>query len=286
MGEFTCTLVVLIDEGTARLVKIFLGNTEEIANIQAVPVTGVALEEGLQQHARAIAEQVEAAWQGQPCAHLVIGGTDEIRSAFREALSGSLRERISGETHLSPQSELEEILVQVQEIEDEQEVRLESQRVEQIIRIAEDESEKTAVLGMDQTLLAVRAKKVRLLAADEDFHLAGGECPNCGYLGDWEQGICLLCEMALKPEPDIIEAALKHVLDEGGEIDVLRSPGARQALKPHGRIGALLYDGETKPTEKVESSQETITRRGQVRPEAVHDEVVDESFPASDPPGW
>ena len=161
---------------------------------------------------------------------------------------------------------MEEILAQVQEMEAEQERRLEAQRVELLIASARDGAGETAVLGQEQTLLAVRAKKARLLVAEEDFHQAGGRCPNCGYLGEWEQGTCPFCEMALRPEPDIIEAALKRVLDEGGEVDVLRSPETRHALEPYGRIGALLHDAEPKPTEKNPSNHANSCQRRQESP--------------------
>ena len=283
LGEFKCTLVVLIDAGGARLVEFFLGRAEEISNLQAVPVTGDALESGLRQHARAVLDQVEAVWQERSCDRLVIGGSDEALNELRDELPEPLLMRLAGEIHLSPQAEMEDILAQVQVIESEYEENLEEQRVDELLTRAGNSE--AAVLGLDQTLLAVQRRKVRLLVVEKDYHQEGGECPNCGFLGEWEQGVCLLCGMALRPEPDIIEVALKRVLDQGGEIEVLRTREACRALAQHQRIGALLYDPTAKPTERESANQMPIAKEGKIHPEGVHDETVQESFPASDPPG-
>jgi len=227
-----------------------------------------------------VAEHAEAAWRKHNCARLVIGGSDEMLSLLREEIPEALRQHLAGEVRLSPQAEIEDILAQVLEIEGELERRLEAQRVEELTTTASG----TAVLGLEQTLLAVKGKKVRLMIVEEDFHQAGGECPNCGFLEVEEQEICQLCGMALRPEPDIIEPALKRVLDKGGEIEILRSQEMRHAMEPYGRIGALLYDAGT-PPEKETANQKNITRDGEIDHEVLHDETIEDSFPASDPPG-
>jgi len=165
-----------------------------------------------------------------------------------------------------------------QEMASEQEKQIEAQRVEELLTRAS--SGGTAVLGSHQTLLAVRDKRVRLLVVEEDFHQPGGECPNCGFMATGEQDVCLLCGMALRPEQDIIEVALKQVLDQGEEIEILRSPSLRHALEAHGRIGALLKDSILDS-----AKQQAITREGEAVQDVLRDETVDESFPASDPPG-
>ncbi len=101
LGETQCTLLVLIDEGTARLIKVTLGTAEEIASIQAMPVTGDAFGSGFQPVARMIAERAEAAWQELPCAFLAIGGPDEPLRNLRAALSETLSEQLIGTVRLS-----------------------------------------------------------------------------------------------------------------------------------------------------------------------------------------
>ncbi len=285
LGENNCTLVVLMDASSTRFVEVFLGRAEEVAHTQAMPVTGETLGDTMRQHIQSAVEHAEAVWQEHTCGHLVIGGSGEMLSELRDQLPDQLREHLAGEVRLSPQAEIEEIQDQVLEIEGDLERRLEAQRVEELVTSSEKRGG-GAVLGLEQTLLAVRAGKVRLLITEEDFHQEGGECPNCGYLSDEkEETVCLLCGMALRPEPDIIEVALKRVLNKGGEIEILRSQGSRRALEPYGRIGVLLYDAKTPPTEKDSANRMPLSRDGEKNNDAVHDEAIEESFPASDPPG-
>ena len=281
LGEFNCTLIVLIDAAQARLVKVFLGRAEEMGQL---PVTAGAEKGDLRGgYVRSVLERAQAVWEEQNCDRLVIGGSYETLSELRDSLPVPMRASLAGETSLSSQVGLEELLAQVQALESEQERNIEAQRVKELM--ANIGNGDAVVTGLEQTLLAVRSKKVRLLMVEEDFRQAGGECPNCGFLSEGEEGICLICEMALRPEPDIIEAALKRVLDAGREIEILRSQEARQALEPYGRIGALLQDPSI-PPEKDLAHKLTTTKEGKVNPDVLHDEAIDESFPASDPPSW
>jgi len=282
--EFNCMLVILIDKETAQFVKVSLGKSKEVDRVQAVPITGSTLkDEGTGQFTSYVIDRVEALSHEHHCGRLIIGGSDEALSGLRTALPDHLQEQVVGEISLTPLASMDDILPQVIEIESDLERNLEAQRVEQLIASAESAD---TTVGLAQTLLAVRAKNVRLLVVEQDFHQEGGECPNCGFLGEWEQGVCLLCEMALRPEPDIIEAALKRVLDHGGEIEILRSSESRNKLEAHGRIGALLRDSTDPLSEKEKPIQRTNPISGKNTPDALHDEAVDESFPASDPPSW
>lgn len=160
--------------------------------------------------------------------------------------------------------------------------QVEAQRVEEVI--TKGRKGQGAVLGPEQTFLAVRAKTVRLLVVEENFCLPGGVCPNCGFMGTDERRVCMLCGMALRPEPDIVEVALKRVLEAGGEIEILRSTQSRRALEQHGRIGALVRT-ESVPPERDTANRQPFEKGGKIDQDVLHDETVEESFPASDPPG-
>lgn len=282
LGEFKCTLVALIDAGAARLVEVSLGQAEEVDRVESVPVTGTLQGED-NPHVSAVIERMEEAWQDLGCDRLVIGGSDETLDDLRDTLPEPLRERLVGEVRLSPLAPMEDLLDEMIEIDTEREQQIEAQRVEELV--SRVENTEPAVLGLEKTLLVVRSGKVRLLVTEEDYHREGGECPNCGFLAEAEEKQCLLCGMALRPEPDIIEVALKRVLDAGGEIEVLRSQRTRSALASHGHIGALLYESG-RPHEKDASGRATLARDGKINPDALHDEAIQESFPGSDPPSW
>lgn len=293
LAETPLTMVALVGPDAARLVIVSLGYAREIEQLDAVPVTGDVYEDPF---IRYVAERIRHAWQHESFARLIIAGPEEARQALREQLTSELGESMDAAAagaapggalievdNLSPQAGEEEILDTVRQINAGEEKRLEAERAAELIERAE--KGQRAVLGIEQVLLAVRSKKIRMLVIEEDFHRPGGECPNCGFLSEDAVQPCLVCGVALRPEADVIEVALKRVIDQGGEIEILRSPGSRRALARHGRIGALLKEAQTPPPVRSFSNAATLAQGGKINPEAIYDEAVEESFPASDPPG-
>jgi peptide chain release factor subunit 1 len=257
LDEFERYLVVLIDAGTARLSEVRLGAAVELADVQGYvpPATGnIAEKTGhkhdtyLRRHARHVVERAEETWRERGYDWLVIGGTEEALGELRDHLPKAMRQRLAGELHLSPQAELGHILDHVLEIAREQERRVEAQRVGELITAAHKSG--MGALGLDATLLAIVEQRVRLLVVEEDFAQPGWECPSCGYLQSARTEACPICEMTLNPQADIVEPALERVLDQDGDIEVLRGPESRQALAQYGRIGALLRYAYTSPPTK------------------------------------
>jgi hypothetical protein len=282
-SEFPRMLVILMDRDSTRLVEVFLGSAEEIDRLNTVPVTGSQADADLAEYARAVIERAEEAWRENDYGRLLIGGSDEPLTSLREHLPASLQDYLADEVPLTAHSGIEEIAAQVQRIEADLDQRRETGRLADLFEKAKNG--KGAVLGLEQTLLNVRSKKVHLLIVEEDYHEEGGLCPNCGFLGKGEEGICLICGMALHPVPDIIEVALSQVLEQGGEIDVLRAPDTRGSLHPYGSIGAILRDTNHVPVRDM-STQQPMVIDGEIQYDTLHDEAIEESFPASDPPSW
>lgn len=203
-----------------------------------VEKTGHQHDTYLHRHAKRVAERAETFWNENRCNWLVIGGTEEALGELRDHLPKALRERLAGELHLSPQVELGQILDRVLEIEREQERRVEAQRLEDLI--ATTHGAGAGVLGLEATLLAIVEQRVRLLIVEADYAQPGWECPSCGFLAAARTDICPICSMTLNSQIDIIESALVHVIEQHGDIEVVRSPESRQILARHGGIGALL----------------------------------------------
>lgn len=251
LDEFESYLVVLIDASMARLIEVYLGAAVELTKLpgNVQPATGDIVEKTghrhdtyLHRHACAAAAHAEDFWLAHGYDWLVIGGAEEALGELRNQLAKVLRTQLAGELYLPPQVELGHILACVLKIECEQERQVEAARVEALITAAQKHG--PGVLGLEATLLALMEKRVQLLIVEEAFAHAGWECPNCGYLGARQEEHCPLCGTRLNEQPDIIEPALERVFEQDGELEVLRSEAARQALTQYGRIGALLRYAE------------------------------------------
>ena len=263
LDEFESYLVVLIDSGMARLIAVRLGMAEELTDVEnpVPPATGDIFEKTghkhdtyLHRHAKSVAARAEALWHEQDFDWLIIGGTEEALGELHDQLARALRERLAAGMHLSPQTSTATILEHVLSLEREHEQRMEEQRVEELVTIAKKGG--AAVLGLEATLLAIVEERIQMLIVQEQFAPAGWVCPNCRFMGATEQETCPLCGSMLKPEQDIVELALVRVLEQDGDIEVLRSAESRQALAEHGRIGALLRYAYSSPAEEVELSDQ------------------------------
>jgi peptide subunit release factor 1 (eRF1) len=152
--------------------------------------------------------------------------------------------------------------------------------VEELIATAHDGG--PAVLGLEATLMAITAERVRLLVVDERFSRSGSECPNGHYIGAVRQKVCPICGTELAIQSDIVIRAKQRVLEQGGHVSPLKSVGGRQALEQHGQIGAFLRDAGLLEQKSVQAyrKEHERTRTSEER----IDEAVEETFPASDPP--
>ena len=287
--EFESYLVVLIDAGTARFFAVRLGTAEEIADVESdvPPATednveriGHRRDTYLHRHAKTVVQRAEVLWREQDFDWLIIGGTEPALGELHDQLPRALRERLAVGLHLSPKTETPKILEYVLDVEREHEQRIEKQRVDELITTAKKGG--AAVMGLDATLLAIVEKRVQLLILEEEYRPAGWVCSNCHFMGATNQEYCPLCGSTLKPESDIVELALERVLDQDGDIEVLRSAESRQALEQHGHIGALLRYAYTSPSVEEQIEEAESARRLEEK----MDEALDESFPASDPPYW
>lgn len=295
LDEFESYLVVLIDASRARFFAVRPGVAEEIAEVEnyVPPATGnIAEKTGhrhdtyLHRHAKSVIARAETLWRTQDFDWLMIGGTEEALSELYDVLPRALHERLAVGFHLSPKTDASKILESVLSVVHEHERRIEKQRVDELISMAKKGG--AAVIGLEATLLAIVENRVQILVIEEEYRSDGWVCPNCHFMGATKQESCPLCGSTLKAESDIVELALERVLNQDGDIEVLRSADSRRALEQHGHIGALLRYVYSSPSDEerkgLEQQNEEAERARRL--EEKMDEALEESFPASDPPYW
>jgi peptide subunit release factor 1 (eRF1) len=93
------------------------------------------------------------------------------------------------------------------------------------------------VVRLDETLHAVHDGRVQTLLVSEGFRAPGYHCTGCGYVTSQRLPHCAFCGAEFEEIADAVELAVRRVMADGGEVEVIHSsPQLDQA----GRIGGLL----------------------------------------------
>jgi peptide subunit release factor 1 (eRF1) len=93
------------------------------------------------------------------------------------------------------------------------------------------------VVNLDRTLAAVNAGQVQTLIVSEGYRAPGYRCRGCGHLTAQALADCPFCGGTFAEIEDAVELAVRRVMEEGGDVEVVRdSP----LLERAGRIGGQL----------------------------------------------
>jgi peptide chain release factor subunit 1 len=94
-----------------------------------------------------------------------------------------------------------------------------------------------AVLGLDDTLDAIREGRVQTLLIRDGYRAAGYVCAGCGYITIQELKTCPFCGAEFQKIPDAAEMAVRQVMQFGGDVEVIHQD---QPFGQAENIGALL----------------------------------------------
>ncbi len=166
---------------------------------------------------------------------IVIGGTDENVALFRGQLPKVWQSLVIGSFPMSMTASHNEVLERTMKIGEEAEVRREAHLAETVVTNAA--KGRGGVIGLEDTLSAVREGRVLSLLIRDGYRAAGYRCKSCGHLSSLPMGSCPFCEAETEEIPDVVEIAVRQVMQSGGEIEVLRGD---HAVKGFSEIGALL----------------------------------------------
>ena len=254
--EYERYLVLLIDQQTARLFVVYLGEIEEYNEFkdELVPKPksdpGESVDKLQRRHEAHVVGHVKHAiqvteryWQREPYDWLIIGGTENPLAQLRERLPKALRDHLAGEIVVPVDASAEQVLQSAANVVAANERRVEAERVDALLTSALGKG--PGVIGLSETLQALVKGDVLTLVVEEDFQQPGFECPNCHFMVGTHMLRCPLCGTLLEAQGDIVERTIGRALDQNARIEIVRGP-MRQQLGEHGHIGALLrYPSET-----------------------------------------
>lgn len=247
--------VVLVDKQGARLFSFHLGELREQEGILGESVRrtkrgggsqaagrrgGVA---GQTNYAEEVAERnirdaVEAAtrfFSENNVRRILIGGTDDNVASFRSQLPKAWQSLVKGTFPISMVASHTEVLERAMEAGEEAELHREAKVVNAVITGAA--KGRGGVLHLDETLKAVREGRVQTLLIRDGFRAPGYRCKSCGYLSGSQFDNCPFCGAESEHIKDAVELAVRQVMQDGGEVEVLHGDPDFNSFDG---IGALL----------------------------------------------
>jgi peptide chain release factor subunit 1 len=247
--------VALVDKQSARLFHFHLGELREQKGTKGEVVRHTKRGGGSQAPGRRggtsgqtrYAEEVadrnlkEAArfatrfFEEKHIRRVLVGGTEANVARFISQLPKTWQSLIMGSFPMEMTAGHAQVLQKAMEVGR----ATEQEKVDQLIDAAITAAAKgrEGVIRLDDTLGAVRAGNVQTLMISEGFRAPGFRCQSCGYLTTQELEQCVFCGSSIERIDDAVELAVRKVLSDGGEVEVIR--GSRK-LEQAGQICALL----------------------------------------------
>lgn len=166
---------------------------------------------------------------------VVICGSDDNVNLFRGFLPKAWQSLVVGSFPISMTAAKEEVLARTMEIGRQAEYRIEENLVENVI--TSTAKKHGGVMHLDATLKAVHDGRVQTLVLREGLRAPGYQCKSCAYVTAQPLAICPFCSGVFDQIPDAIEMAIRTVLKQGGDIEMLQNQAAAERL---GGVGAVL----------------------------------------------
>ncbi|MFN2152774.1 MAG: hypothetical protein ACK2T5_14315 [Anaerolineales bacterium] len=166
---------------------------------------------------------------------VLIGGTEDNIALFRSHLPKAWQSLIVGTFPISMTASHAEVMERALKIGQAAERQREARAVETVVTAAA--KEQGGVVGLEQTLRMVHEGRIQNLFVTEGFRAAGYRCLGCGYLTAEEMTSCPFCSGNFAEIPDAVDLAVRRVLMDGSEVDILHD---NAQLEEYGKIGALL----------------------------------------------
>lgn len=166
---------------------------------------------------------------------VLIGGTEENVNVFRNHLPKAWQSLVVGTFPISKTANHAEIKDRALQVGQEAERYQQTKLVKTII--TNEAKGQGGVINLENTLNAVHDGRIHTLAIREGYRAAGFRCQGCGYLTSEHLESCPFCENQFEKITDAVELAVRRVMRDGGEVEVLRDI---EPQKDFDSIGALL----------------------------------------------
>lgn len=166
---------------------------------------------------------------------VMIGGTEENVIVFRNHLPKSWQSLVIGNFPINKNASQAEVMQRALEVGQEAE-RIKQVKLVQTI-VSNAGKGRGGVVDLEDTLNAVHDGRVHSLVIREGYRAPGYRCQGCGYLTSEQLDRCPFCENEFDTIDDAVELAVRRVMRDSGEVEVLRDS---EQIEDFHEIGALL----------------------------------------------
>jgi peptide subunit release factor 1 (eRF1) len=182
------------------------------------------------------AEVIEAYCSDTGCKRIVLAGAMEAVAQVRGLLSKGVQEHVLGEFAVDVTALPHDILERSLDIVAQATLAQEQALVEEAITAAARGS--LGVTGVTDALYVLHQGRVRILLADESFHIPGYICDHCGYVLAESSDVCPVCQhKEISETPDVVNRAIQKAHETGAQVTLVR---VNEALMRAGGIAAIL----------------------------------------------
>ncbi len=254
LDTFTGWSVVLMDKQGARLFSFNLGELGEIDGFvgdevkqtkrgggNAMPGrmggsgASAKVENIIEKNIKEVIDFAIEFFTQHHVRRIMIGGTEDNISRFKEALPKAWQSLIVGDFPMSMTASHPEVLEQATAEAIAAQEKLNNGLVEQAITLAAKGS--SGVTGLIDTLNAIHEGRVRTLLVSQDYEQEGYRCSGCGYLTIQELDKCPFCGSGFEMIETAVETAIQEALIKSADVKVVQG---NAALEKAGHITAIL----------------------------------------------
>ena len=166
---------------------------------------------------------------------VLIGGTEDNVAMFSSLLPKSWQSLVVGTFPMDMNASHTEVLERAVEIAAQADLKREARLIDRVVTAAA--KGQGGVVRLEDTLGAVHEGRVQTLALLDGLHQPGYRCRGCGYVTVQMLDECPFCGHAFDEISDAVEMAVRRVMRDGGEVEVVHE---NEKLESAGGIGAIL----------------------------------------------
>jgi peptide chain release factor subunit 1 len=169
------------------------------------------------------------------CIGLILGGSDETVSMFRDRLPKALQKQVLGTLALEMAAPITQIAERSAELVQRKGQERKRDLVDRLVTAAAKGGD--AVIGLADTFYMVHQGRAHTLVLERGFDAVGYQCTECNYVSPEPIEKCPFCGGIPRKIRGAVNWSIRRALADGGTVETVSdSPALRKA----GRIGAIL----------------------------------------------